>query len=70
MTNSNREFDIVLQGATGFTGRLAARELVRRSSGGLRVAVAGRNETKVTALAEELGVPGLPETSKKAKPPW
>ncbi|MDG1498649.1 MAG: saccharopine dehydrogenase NADP-binding domain-containing protein [Planctomycetota bacterium] len=59
MTNSNREFDIVLQGATGFTGRLAAKELVRRSSGGLRVAVAGRNETKVTALAEELGVPGI-----------
>ena len=59
MTNSDRDFDIVLQGATGFTGRLAAKELMARAPAGLRVAVAGRNEAKVAALAAQLGVPGI-----------
>ncbi|MFT5081482.1 MAG: short subunit dehydrogenase-like uncharacterized protein [Planctomycetota bacterium] len=67
MTNSDRDFDIVLQGATGFTGGLAARDLIARAPDGLRVAVAGRNEAKVAALAEELGVPGVVADGLDAK---
>lgn len=52
----SREFDIVLQGATGFTGRLAAAELQRHAPEGLRWAVAGRSRDKVEALAAELQV--------------
>lgn len=55
----DREFDLVLQGSTGFTGRLAARELARHAPSELRWAVAGRNPDKVAALAQELAVPAL-----------
>lgn len=43
---------IVLFGATGYTGDLTARELVRR---GQRPVLAARNAGRLTALAEELG---------------
>jgi short subunit dehydrogenase-like uncharacterized protein len=46
---------IVLFGATGYTGDLTARALVGR---GARPVLAARNESRVRALAEELG--GLP----------
>jgi len=54
-----REFDLVLQGATGFTGTLAAEELKRCAPAALRWAVAGRSEARVSALAERLGVPAV-----------
>ena len=57
--NHSREFDLVLQGATGFTGRLAAQEIARHADGDLRWAVSGRSAERVGALAEELGIPGL-----------
>jgi len=44
----------ILYGANGYTGRLVAREAVRR---GLRPVLAGRNEAAVRALADELGLP-------------
>src|SRR5438067_2156039 len=47
-----RSFDIVLFGATGFTGRLVAEYLVRR--GGARLALAGRDRAKLAALARDL----------------
>jgi short subunit dehydrogenase-like uncharacterized protein len=50
---SDREYDIVLFGATGFTGRLVASYLASRVS--TRWAVAGRNRDKLAALG--LGVP-------------
>lgn len=50
----SREFDLVLFGATGFTGRLVADHL-KRSPDPLRWAIAGRNRDKLAAL--ELGVP-------------
>jgi short subunit dehydrogenase-like uncharacterized protein len=56
---NEREFDLILQGATGFTGTLAAEELVARAPDGLRWAVAGRSEGRVSALAERLGVPAV-----------
>ncbi|WP_169948899.1 trans-acting enoyl reductase family protein [Microbispora sp. H11081] len=43
---------IVLFGATGFTGRLTAEALVAR---GARPLLAGRDEARLTALAESLG---------------
>lgn len=46
--------DIVLYGATGFTGRLVAEELARR--GGVRWALAGRRRDALERLRDELGV--------------
>jgi short subunit dehydrogenase-like uncharacterized protein len=59
----SREFDIVLWGATGFTGRLVADYLVRNYLGGdtgLRLALAGRNKEKLEGIAKEVGAPQLP----------
>jgi len=59
----SREFDIVLWGATGFTGRLVADYLVRNHLGGdtgLRLALAGRNKEKLEGIAKEVGAPQLP----------
>lgn len=50
-----RDFDIVLFGATGFTGKLVAKYLAPRHPG--RWAIAGRNREKLEALG--LGVPIL-----------
>ena len=46
----DREFDLVLLGATGFTGGLTARYLAEHAPQGLRWALAGRNEAKLQAL--------------------
>lgn len=53
---ASREFDLILQGATGFTGHLAAEELALRSPEGFRWAVAGRDPTRTSALAQRFGV--------------
>ena len=54
---AEREFDVVLWGATGFTGRLVAEHLLARhgTDGGLRWALGGRNAGKLEALRGELG---------------
>ncbi|NBB92400.1 MAG: saccharopine dehydrogenase [Gammaproteobacteria bacterium] len=61
---SEREFDIVLMGATGFTGRLVAEHLVRRHGvgGQLKWALAGRSREKLETIRLELGetAAGLP----------
>ena len=46
------EFDIVVYGATGFTGQLVVEYLARRVVGGLsvRYALAGRNLDKLAAV--------------------
>jgi len=50
-----REHDIVLFGATGFTGRLTALHLVRSHlAGGLRLALAGRDRGKLESIRAEL----------------
>lgn len=46
--------DILLFGATGYTGRLAAEALARK---GASFAIAGRNKAKLYALADEVGGP-------------
>ena len=51
----SRPHDIALWGATGFTGQLVAEHLVRtRSTGDLRLALAGRSRPKLEALRDRL----------------
>jgi len=51
---SDRELDLVLFGATGFTGRLTAEYLARHASEGLRWGLAGRNPAKLESVREHL----------------
>jgi short subunit dehydrogenase-like uncharacterized protein len=46
MTNADRDFDVVLLGATGFTGQLVAEYLVKKRDS-LRWALAGRSKGKL-----------------------
>ncbi len=50
---TTREFDWMLFGATGFTGKLVAEYLAKKRSG-LRCAIAGRNLAKLEAVRAEL----------------
>jgi len=55
---SPRELDLVVFGATGFTGRLVAEVMARHGGGdGLRWALAGRSQARLAALRDELGLP-------------
>lgn len=47
--------DVVLFGATGFTGRLTAAYLAAHAPAGLRWGIAGRNPDKLATLRDELG---------------
>ncbi len=49
-----RELDIVLLGATGYTGRLCAEWIGNVLSSEVKLAIAGRSKDKLTALAESL----------------
>lgn len=49
-----REHDIVLVGATGFTGGLTAEYLLRHAPAGLRWALAGRNRERLEAVRDRL----------------
>ncbi len=52
---ANRKYDIVLFGATGFTGALTAHELAKRQPDeGFTWAIAGRNKEKLETLAAEI----------------
>lgn len=56
-SSRSREYDIVLWGATGFTGRLVAEYLKKSGPADLRWALAGRNEKKLDGLRRELHLP-------------
>lgn len=61
---AEREFDVVVWGATGFTGRLVAEYLLQRygTGGSLRWAVGGRSEAKLREVRAELcRAAGVPE---------
>ena len=51
---SEREFDVVLFGATGFTGGLTADYLAGAAPDGCRWALAGRNQAKLEAVRDRL----------------
>ncbi|WP_432955021.1 saccharopine dehydrogenase family protein [Micromonospora haikouensis] len=50
----DRTYDVVLFGATGFTGGLTAEYLARHAPPGLRWALAGRNPAKLAAVRDRL----------------
>jgi short subunit dehydrogenase-like uncharacterized protein len=52
---ADRELDLVLFGATGFTGRLAARYVATHAPSGFRWGLAGRDRLKLEVLRSELG---------------
>jgi len=54
MPTREREFDIVLFGATGFTGALTAEYLARNAPVGLRWALAGRSPQKLEKVRADL----------------
>ena len=55
MPGDPRTYDLVLFGATGFTGGLTAEYLAENAPAGTRWALAGRNHHKLEALRERLG---------------
>jgi uncharacterized protein YbjT (DUF2867 family) len=58
---------IVLYGATGYTGALTARAL---AAGGVRLVLAGRDQGRLSALADRLAQAGDgTEPSSRSKPP-
>ena len=54
----SREFDVVVYGATGFTGQLVSEYLLTQPD--LRWAIAGRNASKLDSVKATLGAPDLP----------
>lgn len=55
MERDARPYDLVVYGATGYTGRLVAEEIRRRAPATVRWALAGRDPARLEALARELG---------------
>jgi short subunit dehydrogenase-like uncharacterized protein len=53
MTETPREFDIILYGATGFVGKLTA-EYLARAGGDARIALAGRSTERLEAVRKTL----------------
>jgi short subunit dehydrogenase-like uncharacterized protein len=51
---AEREYDVALFGATGFTGGLTARYLAANAPDGLRWAIVGRNRAKLEAVRSSL----------------
>jgi short subunit dehydrogenase-like uncharacterized protein len=51
-----RDLDVVVYGATGFVGRLAAEHLARHAPDGTRIALAGRSAERLAAVQGRLGV--------------
>ena len=56
MTDS-RQYDVVIHGASGFTGRLVAEYMAAHDGLGLRYALSGRNLEKLEAVQGEIGAP-------------
>ncbi len=56
---AQKEFDIVVHGASGFTGRLVVEYLMQRypAGSGLRWAMGGRSAEKLAAVRDEIGAP-------------
>ncbi len=57
-----KEYDIIIWGASGFTGKLAAEYLIQNycSNKDLKWAIAGRNEDKLKRIRERLGNEDVP----------
>ena len=59
MAPTSKTFDLVVHGATGFTGRLVVEYLLARypAGSGVRWAMGGRSRSKLEAVRDELGAP-------------
>ena len=59
MANAAREFDIIVYGATGYTGRLVAAHLLKTygAAGDIAWAMAGRSADKLAEVRDEIGAP-------------
>ncbi len=53
--SEGREFEVVVYGASGFTGRLVAEYLQREYGANAAWAMAGRDQTKLEAIRSEIG---------------
>ncbi|KAJ5800340.1 uncharacterized protein N7518_002408 [Penicillium psychrosexuale] len=51
---SNRQYDLVLLGVTGYTGRFCAEHIVQHLPTDLKWAIAGRSAEKLESIAQEL----------------
>jgi short subunit dehydrogenase-like uncharacterized protein len=60
--SKNREFDVIIWGATGFTGRLVAEYYLKQYGldSDLKWAMAGRSQTKLELIRTELGDNKIP----------
>jgi len=56
VNNADRPFDILVYGATGFTGKRVAQYLVNQYPS-TKIAIAGRSQSKLLQVAEELHLP-------------
>lgn len=54
----SQEFDIIVFGASGFTGRLVAEYLAATYPTGVRWAMGGRSLEKLAQVRDEIGAPG------------
>ena len=69
---AGREFDIILHGASGYTGRLVAEHLLKTYGVGreLKWAISGRNREKLSQVRAEIGAPeSLPILTADAADP-
>lgn len=57
---TDREFGVVVYGATGYTGKLVAEYMARQYpvAGDVSWAMAGRSQSKLESVRDELGLPG------------
>ena len=63
----DRKYDVVLLGATGFTGKIAAKYLASRygNGGGVKWAIAGRSQQKLDDLKKDIAKELGNDTEKK-----
>jgi len=54
MASTDREYELVLLGATGYTGKYCAEHIATHLPTNLRWAVAGRNLSKLSAVVNEI----------------
>lgn len=53
-SSSERKYDIVLLGATGYTGKYTAEHIATHLPTNIKWAIAGRSESKLSSYAQEL----------------
>ena len=53
----SREFDVIIYGASGFTGRLVAEYMGKTHGDSANWAMAGRNEAKLAEVRDLVGAP-------------